>query len=108
MGVIEAVLDRRVAHFYLRLSAQIRVYLRSSDFFSRLGQIPVDETYKGRSTSVIGAEISVVKLRTVRHVPNTGQGCIQSEHVSGPPIPARAATGGPDTPGHDDWGAATK
>jgi hypothetical protein len=24
--------------------------------------------------------------------------------LSGPPIPARAATGGPDRPGHDDWG----
>jgi hypothetical protein len=74
MGVIEAILNRRVARFYLRLSAQIRVHLRSSDFFSWLGQIPVDETYKWRSTSVIGAEIPVVKLRTVRHV---------SEHRSG-------------------------
>jgi hypothetical protein len=55
MGVIEAVLNRRVARFYLRLSAQIRVYLRSSDFFSWLGQISVVETYKWRSTSVIGA-----------------------------------------------------
>jgi hypothetical protein len=68
MGVIEAVLNRRVARFYLRLSAQIRVHLRSSDFFSWLGQIPVDETYKRQSNSVIGAEIPVVKLRTVRHV----------------------------------------
>jgi hypothetical protein len=84
MGVIEAVLNRRVARFYLRLSAQIRVHLRSSDFFSWLGQIPVGETYKRRSTIVIGAEIPVVKLRTVRHVPNTGQGCVQSEHQAGP------------------------
>jgi hypothetical protein len=66
MGVIEAVLNRRVARFYLRLSAQIRVHLRSNDFFSWLGQ--------RQSTSVIGAAIPVVKLRTVRHV---------SEHRSG-------------------------
>jgi hypothetical protein len=46
MGVIEAVPNRRVARFYLRLSAEIRVHLRSCDFFSRLGLIPVDETYK--------------------------------------------------------------
>jgi hypothetical protein len=47
MGVIEAVLNRGVARFYLRLSAQIRVYLRSSDFFSWLGQIPSTKRTSG-------------------------------------------------------------